>query len=410
MFIIRNMSLIVTLIVAAVVAIVTVALGRNTAKKPTLSPDSQVTIMMLGFRGSGKTLMLASMFKHFRLGGAAGITLITDDQSERDLELLIDKIQDTTESYLPDSTGLGDTRAWDFGVRVLAERGKTADAFRLQYLDYAGEYAELASGAGGGEVDPVFKHTLESTDILIGVLDGEKLRRLLTEKDQQHVVFELERLLRLLIRANRPCVHLVISKWDRLSVADGRHFSLDEVVARLEAKSDGFRSFRLNPQFNRIRIIPVSTLGHGFVDVLPDGMTVKRPGARWQPDRIALPFYCTLPDILSCDISQMSAHAENGSMNRTSLNRERLAQITLGVFAVADIAMKMTPHGMFVAVPFSAIGERVRTRLATVQREPEEFGQSQALARVLQASYKYSEDYDRDPTWRVKPPGPDTRP
>lgn len=375
----------------------------STGSEP--APD-QVTLLMLGFQGSGKTLMLASLFKHFRLGGPYGITLLTDDVSERELEQLIDKIQDTSNNDLPDSTGLGDTRAWRFTVRVLGEDGNTADALTLKYLDYAGEYAESVSGAGTGEVDGEFLSTLKSADIIVGVLDGEKIRRLLVDGGQGRVAHELDRLLRLLVRADQRSVHLVISKWDRLKDAHGRPFTLDQVVRQLEEKSAGFRDFRRTPKFGRIRIIPVSTFGRDFIDVLPDGSTAKRPGAQWRPMNIDLPFYCTLPDILSGDIALMAANAKPGSTTQTTVSRDRLAQVTLGALAMADIALKISTHGFALTVPFSAITARVRARLAAPQehRQPAVFGTRDALGRVLKASYSRSEAFDKDPSWKIHPP------
>ena len=397
--------MVATIIPIAAIVVVLLFLGFRRNTKPVPTPaHSQVTVLMLGFKGSGKTLMLASLFKHFRHGGPSGITLMTDEQSERELEQLVDKIQDTSAGFLPDSTPLGDTRTWSFGVRVLAGPGKTADAFQLRYLDYAGEYAEAKSGIGEDVGDNEFTAALDRADILIGVLDGEKVRRLLVEKDQTRVSHEIDRLLRLLVRAPQSCIHLVISKWDLLVDAHGRPFSLDEVVRRLEAESAGFRDFRCNPKFGRIRIIPVSTLGAGFLDVRPDGTSVKRPGARWNPKNIALPFYCALPDILSGDITLMSSHARPGSSDRTTLSWDRLAQITIGMLAVADIALKVTSHGLMVTVPFSAIGERIRANVAANRARPEEFGRGQALAHVLKTSFEHSEAFDNDPQWTVHAP------
>lgn len=396
-------GIVVAVVVMLILAIIAYAV-KSDGKRPTAPSHNQVTVLVLGFRGSGKTLMLASLFKHFRLGGPAGITLLTDDRSEHDLEQLVDRIQDTAERYLPESTALGDTRAWSFAVRVLAGQGRSADAFELRYLDYAGEYAEAVSGVGefGGENE--FSTALRGADILIGVLDGEKVRRLMVEPGQSRTVHEIDRLLRLLMRAQQNCIHLVISKWDLLVSPQGHRFSLDEIIRRLERESAGFRSFRCNPKFSRIRIIPVSTLGDGFLEALPDGTLAKKPGAHWNPSNVDLPFYCALPDILAGDITLMRAHAAQGSADRTTISRERLAQITLGAFALADIALKITSHGFMVTVPFSAIGARIRDRLAAAPRQPAEFGRTQALAHVLRTSYEHTDAFDSDPRWRVHAP------
>src|SRR2546429_422819 len=78
----------------------------------------------------------------------------------------------------PEATPPGDPRTWSFGVRVDVAHGRRADAFTLNYLDYAGEYAAALAGAEG-EMNEAFIAALKDTDILMGVLDGDDLRRVL---------------------------------------------------------------------------------------------------------------------------------------------------------------------------------------------------------------------------------------
>lgn len=75
-------------------------------------------ILTLGFKGSGKTLMLAALYQCFKLGGETGITLVPDNASERKLSEITKNIRDTGNPYLPESTLAGETTEWRFGVRV----------------------------------------------------------------------------------------------------------------------------------------------------------------------------------------------------------------------------------------------------------------------------------------------------
>lgn len=364
----------------------------------------RVDVLMLGFSGSGKTLMLAGLFSRFRFGGAAGITLYTDDASERELERIIGRIQDTEDDFLPEATLSGDPRTWSFGVRVDVAQGRRADAFTLSYLDYAGEYAAALAG-GEGEMNEAFVAALKKTDILMGVLDGEDVRRVLVGDARPETLVRIERLLRLLVRTDQRCVHLVISKWDTLVERDGRRLGLDEVVFRLEQASANFRDFRLNPRFSTLRIIPVSTFGHGFAKKDEDGRPVKRPGAAWNPLNVDFPFSCAVPDILTGDVALMSAHRSGPDANRTTLTPERLAKVTLAVLDLAGVVLKVSGHGLLVAVPITAIVEHVRESLPRWLARPAtapRFDENAALAKVLEHCYARTSAFDAQ--WYVHPP------
>lgn len=377
--------------------------GRLARRSAQRGEPRQVDVLMLGFSGSGKTLMLAGMFSRFRFGGASGITMYTDDASERDLERIIGRIQDTEDDFLPEATPAGDPRRWSFGVRVDVAQGRGADAFTLNYLDYAGEYAAALAGADG-EMNAAFLAALKDTDILMGVLDGDDVCRVLRGEARPQTLVQMERLLRLLVRTDQRCVHLVISKWDALVDRDGRRLGLDEVVARLEQVSENFRDFRLNPRFSTLRIIPVSTFGHGFAKQNDEGRLVKQRGAVWSPLNVDFPFSCAVPDILTGDVALMSAH-RFGQDNRTTLTAERLAKVTLAVFDLAGIVLRTSGHGLLVAVPIHAIVDRVRETLprwlARTATEPR-FDGDAALAAVLQHCYARTAAFDEQ--WYVHPP------
>jgi len=361
----------------------------------------QVDVLMLGFSGVGKTLLLAGLFSRFRFGGPSGITMYTDDASERELERLIGRIQDTEDEYLPEATPLGDPRTWSFGIRVDVAHGRRADAFTVNYLDYAGEYAAALAGADG-EMSDAFLAALRDTDILMGVLDGGDVRDVLLGDARPQTLVKVERLLRLLVRTDQRCVHLVISKWDALVDRDGRQLGLDEVVSRLEQASANFRDFRLNPRFSTLRIFPVSTFGRGFAKQAADGRMVKQPGARWNPLNVDFPLYCAIPDILAGDVAAMSAN-RSGRENHTTLTKERLAQVTVAVFELAGVLLKASGHGLLVAVPMSAILDRVRDALPRWfnRTGSPRFEGNAALARVLEHCYAKTAAFDGQ--WYVHP-------
>ncbi|HEV2639080.1 MAG TPA: hypothetical protein VGX23_28305 [Actinocrinis sp.] len=356
----------------------------------------EVNVLMLGFSSSGKTLMLAGMFDRFRFGGS-GITLHTDDDREQALESLLSKVKADDDPYLPEATSSADTKRWSFRVRVDWGHHKAADAFTLNYLDYAGEFAEARAGRGKDvEGQEAFLDELKRTDVLMGVLDGDDVRKALVHGSRKSVD-RIEGLLRLLVRADQRCVHLVISKWDVVVDHDRRVLGLVEVVERLRASSEGFRDFLVNPRFSAaLRIIPVSSFGTGFAawDAESSQM-VKQPGGSWRPLNVDLPFYCAIPDILSGDVALMAAHG-GGAGKATAVTVDRLAHMTVAVLALAGIAWSVTAYGMTLAVPIPALLDKIRKTVAQRTRQGKSPGSDQdvALAKVLERCYAKTEEFD----------------
>jgi hypothetical protein len=380
--------------------------AQQTAGAPA---NRKVTIFMLGFQSSGKTLMLAALYHCFGFGNAPGITLIPSQGAERELSALTREIQDTDIGYLPPGTGLGDTREWKFAVRVGWEHAR-ADAFDLGYVDYAGEHAEnLLNAKPDDPVDPRFYDQLGKADILMGVLDGGKICRLMTDGYDTRLAVEIQRLLRLLVLAEQKSVHLVISKWDLLTDRQrGRHYRLSEVVKKLEDLSPEFREFRANPRFTSMRIIPVSALGTDFVQPSPDGAVMhKIPGARWVPENATVPFYCSIPDIISNDIDRMTAHSagtDGRQGMRSMLSARQLAWATLAALTIAEITFTATGHGITLAIPISKIAGRIREALEKPRRKdrPQRYDQDAALAHVLKACYENMDAFEQE--WRLTGP------
>jgi hypothetical protein len=364
---------------------------------------------MLGFQSSGKTLMLAALYHCFGFGNAPGMTLVPSQDAERELSALTREIQDTDIGYLPPGTGLGETREWKFAVRVGWEHAR-ADAFELGYVDYAGEHAENLLNANPDDPpDSRFLAQLAEADILMGVLDGGKISKLMTGGYDSRLAVEIQRLLRLLILADQTSVHLVISKWDLLMDSQrGRHYRLSEVVRKLEELSPQFRDFRANPRFKSMRIIPVSALGTDFVQPSPDGTVMhKISGARWAPENATVPFYCSIPDIISNDVARMAVHedrADDSHGMRSLLSARQLAWATVAALTIAKITFTTTIHGITLAIPISKIIGKIRDALDKPQQgeRPRRYDEDAALAHVLKACYQEKDAFEQE--WRLTAP------
>ena len=373
---------------------------RRKARNP-VPADRKVTILMLGYSGSGKTIMLASLYHCFALGGRTGIRFTTDNASNNELLSLAAQIRDAAGGFFPAGTRPGQTKKWAFNVRV--ESGdQEADAFTLEYLDYAGGYVGgMLGSAGDDPPDEQFEQSVASADVLMGVLDGAQLRKLMSGGYDASVVGPIERLLNILVRASQRNIHLVITKWDLMRGTGGEYYTITDVVEALDRASDAFRDFRQNPRLGSLRIVPVSALGvNGFVryaETADDGMT-KVPGKPWQPWNVQMPFFCAVPDIIRHDVAKMAGRLGGN-----------VARITIAVLSVVGIISGVTVAGVTLNIPVADVTKRIQKYLQDRNERgkvPTTLGENEAISYVLNECYASVEAFERKwPDSRIGQPG-----
>ena len=174
----------------------------------------------------------------------------------------------------------------------------------------------------------------------MGVLDGERLVKLMVGDYDAGIVGDIERLLNILIRTDHRNIHLVITKWDLMRGAGGVSLHNFRRAAKLDQVSTAFQNFRKNPRLEAsLRIIPVSALGvNGFVHCDPavDGSVTSQRGS-WGPWNVQVPFFSAVPDILSPATSRSypsgarAGYPRSASRSLASLDLIEVG-IPLGVF------------------------------------------------------------------------------
>jgi hypothetical protein len=372
-----------------------------------LPTDRKVRIVVLGFPGSGKTVMLAGLYYYFAQGGPAGIRLSADDESNRRLLDLVAQIRTTPGGYFPPGTSVTETRAWSFTVKVESEK-QDADAFTLEYLDYAGRLVEELAGAGTDDPpDEEFRRAVDNADALMGVIDGEQLMKLMSGSYDSGVVDRIDRLLNVLIRARQRNIHLVVSKWDLLVRGDGGHYTMADVQSRLATVSPAFRNFRGNPRLGKLRLIPVSALGmNGFaVPAGAGGGMTRSPGVEWSPWNVQMPFFCAVPDIIRHDVDRVAAAGAPGHADLAG----RLARITLAVLAVSGLTVTLGVAGFTANFPVSEAAQRIRQHFEDRYARgsvPSSLDEGTAIGYVMNECYGSVGEFEhRWPDCRLDPHG-----
>lgn len=303
------------LLVAVVVAIVLVIRARRRrradqgqAQAADVAHPGQVSapvpafkVVGLGLPGSGKTVLLASMF-HQLDHIASGRSFYLDARPEHRVALngVYRTVSDMRREW-PRPTRIAELTEYVFNCVALDEGGVRHHVLDVVCVDYAGELLEHALEAGRGSFQKLESH-IGSAQALIGLLDGQRILQLLRGEPDGHnyLQFEVRSLFGLLQSARAP-IQLVISKWDLVRGfgeppdADDKQ-RLDRVIGALMAY-DHVRGLVYSSPTQLVRLIPVSAVGRGFAELRNDGSVVKRLGGTVRPMNVEVPLCAVVPDL-----------------------------------------------------------------------------------------------------------------
>src|SRR4051812_15370767 len=304
--------IIIVVIVIVIIGVVRAARGNGSSREestpdcpdapPTTAPEPPTfKVVALGLSGSGKTVLLASMFHHLNYATSRR-NYFLDAAPEQRLRLntVYRTISDTDQGW-PRGTRVSECTEYMFKCMAVDEDRKRHHVLTLSYLDYAGELLETAQEAGSGAFEQLTTH-IGSAHALLGVLDGYRIRQLLRgeEAGRRHLEYDVRTMLGLLQGATAP-IHLVISKWDLVrgfgepEGADDQQ-RLQHVIDALMS-FDHFRSLAYFRPEQIVRLIPVSAVGPGFAEISGNGAVIKRPGATLQPRNVDVPLSAVVPDL-----------------------------------------------------------------------------------------------------------------
>ena len=325
-------------------------------------PD--IKVMLVGFTMAGKSTFLYAMWNCFSNGVGDGIYFTADRGTARDLDAGCIAIHNRK---LPPQTTVG--KAWRFTVQAAGLSGNRVDAFTLDDLhgDHSGTDLEqffppadetsTAENSPGAEdpPNPELRSALESYDIIMGVLDGEKILRIMNGNVDPNYSTELFKLFRLISLRGDKTVHLVLTKHDRLF----ERYKLDEITLRLRSLYPQFDSFceRQSGKHTTKRLIAVAALGtNGFAMVSRDGKVKLNGAVAWEYRSAIRPVVFTLPDVLLGELRKVRGAAPDfqppGRVRRMlSKAWPKLAEVADRFKAELELPLPF----FHVSVPLSAI-------------------------------------------------------
>lgn len=299
-----------------VVALLCAVVARRRARRKAAVHDRLVKIMVIGLPESGKTALLASMFRKLAYGGPDGVLVETDRETTGRL-LALTKGMEQRDEEVPAGTLLDDTANCEFTFLVTDDGGGQVRPCRVSYLDYAGEHAGPLVRPGHTEPASEVLTAAAQCDVLMGILDGEKVLRMMEGHPDAGFFTELGDLILLLVRAPQKCAHLIITKWDMIYP----RYQLADVVRRLD-KFPPFHQFRGHARHGVLRIIPVSSFGmNGYLFRDTQGVVRKNSQVdlHWNPYNVAAPLAYALSDVMKANTAWASEGAIRGARCGSSL-------------------------------------------------------------------------------------------
>jgi hypothetical protein len=269
-------------------------------------------VVALGPRGSGKTLLLSSMYHEMRLPGARGYFLAAPHHEMLQLSGWFNQVADFDQDW-PQGTLAGDTREFTFEVRTRAASGAVHTVLKLGYLEYAGGVLTEPRPPGEGFQEELLDR-IRSADALFGIIDGFHLRQWIDGLPQgrNRLQHSLTTMVTLMLSEPRP-ITFVITKWDLLRDIDADEDGRLRMVRKLLMTNPDFRELvKVHSAHRVVRLIPVSAVGPAFAGLNSDGYVEKLPDGEMRPTNVDAPLSAVVPDIFE----QVERRVDQDRLNR----------------------------------------------------------------------------------------------
>jgi hypothetical protein len=267
------------------------------------SAPANLDVFVLGTRSSGKSVLLASLYR--QLSSMSGVTNFyarcDDPEQHRELCDNYDQLLDTQADW-----PTGSYRVDSYDMRCFHRlRGKNLEVFSIRFHDYPGGYVSNQI-----ERRDYIDERAEQCTSVMALIDGRKLLDRLEDREV-NPAHSLHRDLDSLVRVLQQCVgkpiHFVLTKSDLLPPAK---FPLADMVAELK-RHRGFSDI-LEQQIASgasCFLIPVSAIGANFAYIDPaDSLIKKRRNGTIEPFHLDIMTSVSMVDTV-LDLARIAATA-----------------------------------------------------------------------------------------------------
>lgn len=385
----------IAILISAGVALITWLLakqrsGRTRPRRADVSKDRAPPIeiggtlptfnlIALGGQETGKTVLLASMFRRLTTEMSdGGFRLQTSLDQSVHLTNLYATLANLNAAW-PPGTQPGETRSFTFEC-VGSAGGDEFPILNFNYLDYAGELlggAAPRAGLDQGETgldqgensQKDLEQRIEAAHALFGIIDGQRMQGYLRGDPESRLYIENSIIPMIGIMRKAKCpLHFILTKWDLFDGAAASDEAMDE-NERLAAVRD--KLIEQAPIRNLIehrrrekrivRLIPVSAIGKQFATIDAQGRMVKSKNGRLRPINVEIPLCAVLPDLFA----QIEEQLDKANQDTIMAERRARARLTpkeslaaVGKFLGLPAGMALTVAAN-IAVGRNAFSDRI---------------------------------------------------
>lgn len=303
-------------------------------------------VVALGVAGTGKTVLLASLFNHLqhpRPGRSYRIDASGRDRA--DLGRLWTRLIDTEKDW-PRATQRAETRTFDLDV-VTSNKSVSHKVMRIRYLDFAGEVlaGEDDDGIDAADIEELEEH-IAGAHALFGIIDGRRLVQYLAgeAKGISYMHGSIASMLAYMARGTAP-IHFLVTKWDLVNDIGERSTSHEARLAivrrALLDHPDIAGLLRSGPLQDRsIRLIPISAVGDDFARLDENGIVTKILGATPDPYHLDLPLAAVTQDYFA-ELDANLAPVDHRRITMATAARERIESTVKLLSAAAQSGLKL---------------------------------------------------------------------
>jgi hypothetical protein len=342
-------SLFAFIALAAVLAMA-IRSRRRAAAPPAPAPDPVPTfkVVALGSRGSGKTLLLASMYHQMQTPVGRSYFLTAPYEQVVLLNQWFTEVADTSKAW-PSGTSVGETREFVFTVRTRAPAGSLHTVMNISYLEYAGGLLTDAQAPGSTGQAGLLQR-IDAAHALIGIIDGYRIRQCLDGQyeGQMRLQQSLTAMINLMMLVSCP-ITFVITKWDILRDIDVDEEARLRRVRKYLMSNNGFRDLvQAHSSHRVVRLIPVSAVGPDFAELDADGRIAKLPDGEMHPTNVDTPLSALVPDVfeqIERSLDKATLQAALDQVRRQTRLGPVGALAELGTFMLTTAGKALGPMG-----------------------------------------------------------------
>jgi hypothetical protein len=316
------------------------------APLPVLEDEALFQVFVLGTRGAGKTVFLASLFNLLSVQDVAENNFILSCRDTRNLNQLrkyFSQISNPEEDW---PAGTFASQEYVFDCEHMKD-GQLIKLFKFRYFDFPGGF--VTENKSETETNFILGQVKNAHSVLV-LLDGQKVLNLLNKQSPPSGETTLFDDLSMMVGLLQQCVgkplHFAITKSDILKM-----HTLDAIRNAL-LRHKGFKNL-IQQQCKKypVHLIPVSAVGENFAEYDPSSQKmIKRPDGLVEPQLVDLSLTLTIVDYLTVISNTISkefpADAEGITVRNWVLKKLVSGAPLLGSSAgpVVDVGGQMLFH------------------------------------------------------------------